>query len=139
MATVVMDTSALLRLVHPEPGHDLVCALWNRADSVVASRLADAELRAVLEAGRRTGHLSEAARDAALERWAECRDSVRVVEVTPELADTAGDLALRHGIRAGDAVVLAGALLLAPVDPVLAVWDGRLADAARSEGLRVLP
>lgn len=139
MPVVVFDTTALLRLLLPEPGNELACALWNRADVLVASRLADAEVRSVLAAGVRSARIEPDEHAAALARWEECWPALRVVEVGPDLAGQAARLAHDHGLRAGDGVVLAGALLLADAEPILAAWDGRLAAAAQAEGIRTIP
>ncbi|GMA35940.1 hypothetical protein [Demequina litorisediminis] len=61
------------------------------------------------------------------------------MEITATLMDHAAALADRRPLRAGDATHLASALLLAPANPVMGVWDRRLAAAARAEGLTVLP
>ena len=65
MAIVYLDTSALVKLVVDEPGSALAAALWDGADLVVTSRLADAEVRAVLAGGRRAGRLED---DGACDR-----------------------------------------------------------------------
>jgi uncharacterized protein len=64
----------------------------------------------------------------------------RSVELTPELADLAVDLAAGHRLRSADAVHLASALLVHSIDDVeLATFDDRLAEAAEAEGIRVVP
>ena len=50
MALVYFDASALVKLCVPEAGSALASRLWNRADVVVTSRLADVEVRAALAA-----------------------------------------------------------------------------------------
>lgn len=139
MSLVYFDTSALLKLVLPEPSTELMCALWNRADAVVTSRLADAELRAVLRAGERSGHLTDAQYAQALERWQALWPALRKVEVTAGLADRAAALAEEIGLRAGDGLHLAAALLLEEAGVVFAAAEGRLAEAARDLRLHVLP
>jgi len=60
-----------------------------------------------------------------------------VIELDGALAQSAGELAEAHGLRAGDAVQLASALLSRA--PVLATWDVALARAATEAGLAVAP
>ncbi len=55
VALVYFDASALVKLCVPEAGSALASRLWNRADVVVTSRLADVEVRAALAAGPAAG------------------------------------------------------------------------------------
>lgn len=139
MSLVYFDSSALLALVHNESASALVRALWDRADAVFASRLTDAEVRAVLRAGERSGRVSKEAAGHALERWRRMWPALRKVEVTASIAERAADLAEEHGLRAGDGVQMASVELLAPANPIVAVTDVRLAGVATALGLRVLP
>jgi predicted nucleic acid-binding protein len=59
--------------------------------------------------------------------------------VSQDLADTATDLALEHGLRSLDALHLAAALALPADDLLVASWGKRLHAGARSAGLRLLP
>lgn len=138
MTTVYLDTSALVRLVHPEPGSTLAAALWDRASLVATSRSSDVELRSVLAAAERRGLLSEDALAAALDRWGRLWAGMYVVELVPAVAERAAELVAAHPLRGGDAVQVASALTLAP-HVVMAVWDEHVAAAAHAEGLEVLP
>jgi len=64
-------------------------------------------------------------------------EQIGVIELDPALAWSAGGLAELHGLRAGDAVQLASALLSSA--PVLATWDAELRRAALEVGLAVAP
>ncbi|WP_084106538.1 type II toxin-antitoxin system VapC family toxin [Demequina sp. NBRC 110056] len=139
MAVVYVDTSALVKLCVLETGTPLAVGLWKHADALVTSRIADAEVRSVLAAAERIGRIDAAPAAQARDRWKELWPSLATVEVTPAIAQHAGDLADRRPLRAGDAIHLASALLLAEAKPILAAWDRRLADAGRAEGLTVLP
>ena len=139
MALVYFDTSALVKLLVLETGSPLAVALWERADAVVTSRIADVEVKSVLAAAERIGRIDAALAAAARDRWTELWPGLAKVEVTATLADHAADLADRRPLRAGDALHLASALLLRDANPVVAVWDKRLSSAARAEGLTVLP
>lgn len=70
--------------------------------------------------------------------WEQLRSGVRVVEVTPALADEAARLAEDHVLGAAGAVHLASAMVLSEADVVLVVWDARLRDAALAAGLPVV-
>ncbi|MFW2512786.1 type II toxin-antitoxin system VapC family toxin [Demequina sp. SO4-13] len=139
MSLVYMDTSALVKLCVHETGTPLAVGLWKHADALVTSRIADAEVRSVLAAAERIGRMDAAPAAQARDRWKELWPSLAAVEVTASLATHAGDLADRRPLRAGDAIHLASALLCAEASPVFVAWDGRLAAAARAEGLTVLP
>lgn len=139
MATVYFDTSALVKLLVLETGSPLAVALWERADAVVTSRIADVEVKSVLAAAERIGRIDAAPAAAARDRWKELWPGLAKVEVTAALSEHAAELADRRPLRAGDALHLASALLLKEAKPMFAAWDRRLAAAGRAEGLTVLP
>ncbi|MGC4175532.1 type II toxin-antitoxin system VapC family toxin [Demequina sp.] len=139
MAIVYFDTSALVKLLVLETGSPLAVALWERADAVVTSRIADVEVKSVLAAAERIGRIDAFPAAAARDRWKELWPGLAKVEVTEALTDRAADLADRRPLRAGDALHLASALLLKDAGVILAAWDRRLTAAGRAEGLTVLP
>lgn len=139
MALVYFHPGALVRLCMPAPGSGVAAALWDGADTVVTSRLADLEVRAVLAGGLRIGKLDGAGHERARERWGRLWRGLWTVELANALTEHAADLAERHPLRATDAVHLASALVLASPDLAVLSWDGQFTDAARAEGLRVLP
>src|SRR6187455_1152358 len=101
MAIVYFDSSALVKLCVLETGSPLAVALWERADAVVTSRIADAEVRSVFAAAERIGRIDAAPAAWARDRWSELWPSLMKVEVTADLAERAGDLADRRPLRAG--------------------------------------
>lgn len=139
MTLVYFDTSALLKLCVAERGSELATRLWDRADAVVTSRLADPELRAVLAAARRAGRLDRATAASAVSAWDRMSPALYVVEVSERVTASAAGLLRSHPLRAADAVHLASALLCSAGATVMAAWDDHLAAAARAEGLTVLP
>ncbi|WP_062305798.1 type II toxin-antitoxin system VapC family toxin [Demequina subtropica] len=139
MALVYLDTSALLKLCVLETGSDLAVALWEAADALVTSRLADAEARSVLASAERIGRIDAAPAAQARDRWSELWPGLIKVEVSPAVTERAAELVDRRPLRAGDAIHLASALTLTGTELVFAAWDRRLAAAARAEGLQVLP
>ncbi len=122
------ETSAFLKLLVVEQGSETVAQAWMAADSVVAARLLYPEARAGLASALRGGRVPKRVypgRKAALEEhWRE----LDIVEITPALAQTAGDLAEQHGLRGYDAVHLA-AVLRIQVDAMVTA-DGDLLRAA---------
>lgn len=139
MSLVYFDSGALLALVHQESTSALMRALWDRADGVIASRLADAEVRAVLRAGERAGRINADVAGQGVARWRELWPALRKVEITPTITERAADLAEEHGLRAGDGIQLASVELLRPANPIVALTDARLAGVATDLDLRVLP
>jgi len=141
MALVYLDASALVKLCVPEPGSELASALWNRADLVVTSRVADAEVRAALAAGERAGIVDPLARRRGVDLWDTLWAALTVVEVSPQVSARAADLigSCPVPLRGADALHVASALAVAHDDTVVAAWDEHVAGAARSRGLRVLP
>lgn len=141
MALVYFDASALVKLCVREPGSELASALWNRADVVVSSRLADAEVRAALAAGERAGVLDPLARRRGAALWDDLSAGLHVVEVTADVAARAAELlaACPVPLRAADALHVASALAVAHEDTVVAAWDDHVAGAARSRRMHVLP
>jgi predicted nucleic acid-binding protein len=102
----------------------------DRADGWFTCRIGFVEtVRAVGLAGGRT-----AARTVR-EEW----HMFEVVEVSGRLAEEAAELAIGRELRSLDALHLAAALTLPLEDLFLATWDRRLYEAARAEGLELIP
>lgn len=153
--TVVADGSAVVKLYVPEVGHDRVEGV---AEPLTVSALAVVEVHSAFWCKCRMGDLTSAQAavlcaqfDADLDRSATSIEHdlpptelphFIVVECSGDVISGATRLAARHGLRAGDAVQLATALAVrAAVNDAttLLSFDQNLADAARAEGLRVLP
>ncbi len=136
---VLIDASAVAKLLLAEEGRDRALDIWERADLIFASRLLYPEVVAALAAARRAGRLGgrghRSARAEFEARWRQ----VQIVELDDGLARAAGDVAEWLGLRAGDAVHLASALLLADPEMTLSTWDRDLARAAHEAGIPVAP
>ena len=139
MPLVYFDPSALVKLLTEEPGSDLAAELWDGCDAAVASRLAYPEVCAALAAAGRNHDLTERELIAAGRAWGEYWAAIRPVELTTAVGQHAGRLTRSHALRGADAVHLASALAVSDSDLVMAVWDRRLHQGARSAGLRVAP
>ena len=97
MAVVYFDSSAFVKLLVNEDGNDLAIELWDGCDAAVSSRLAYPEVRAALAAAARSGRI-DADELALLERdWEMYWSAVNVIELTPGVARSAGDLCREHG------------------------------------------
>ena len=65
---------------------------------------------------------------------------VAVAEVSRQVIRRAAELAVRHVLRAYDAVLLAAALVVREADEIrFACWDDELRQAAHSENLTLAP
>lgn len=139
MAVAFFDSSALVKLVIDEDGSDLAARLWDGADAVVASRLARPEVGAALSAARRAKRLDQARERRARREWDVYWSAVRVIELTPSVAEDASRLATTLVLGGADAVHLASAMTLIEAEPILVAWDARLRTAALRAGLAVVP
>lgn len=139
MALVYFDSSALVKLVLDEGGSDLAAALWNACDVALSSRLAYPEVCAALAAAGRNHDVTESEASSAASDWEQFWSSMRPVELSADVARSAGSLAATHHLRGADAVHLASALALGSTDLTVAVWDKRLHAGAAAVGLAVAP
>jgi uncharacterized protein len=139
VAIVYFDASAVVKLVIDEDGSDLAARLWDRCDAALASRLAYVEVCAALAASHRNNDLSKSALETALAGFDAFWASMRPLEITEEIQLRAGLFAREHALRGADAIHLASATAVSNPELVMAVWDHRLAEGARAEGLAVSP
>ncbi len=133
---VAVDSSALVKLLLVEDGSELARLVWQRADAVIATRLARVESAAALTAARRAGRLRRAGETRAHAELESLWVEVAVRELTHRLELVATRLARLHTISGADAIHLAAAT---DARGVLLTWDRRLGGAATMEGLAVLP
>lgn len=134
---VYLETSALVKLLRDEPGADEARAAASRPNLRVTCVVTYPEAcSALARAARLRPGDGRRARRELDEFWPE----VHLVEVDEPLARRAGDLAMKHRLRGMDAVHLAAALELREVSDLwLASWDEELREAARAEGLGLIP
>jgi uncharacterized protein len=124
--TVYLDTSALLKLLVREDDSTALRADLAARPVRVSSALVRTELRRAL---RRIDARAAASVDRLL-------DGLALVPLDDALLDAAGRLD-PAGLRSLDAVHLASALRVAPVEAVV-TYDRRMAEAAQQLGLSVL-
>ena len=112
-----------------------------RTGRVATSRLSAIEVASALARREREGAFTAAERDRALKRLNADLAAWILLELTAELTADAQMLLIRHGLRSGDAVQLASCLYLQREIGErisFAVFDDRLATAARAEGLTLI-
>ncbi len=124
-----LDSSALVKLVLPEPETDALLELLADWQERVSSALAAVE---VSRAARR------ASEDEAVHRRArQVVAGIDLVTIDDEVLRIASTLEPRT-LRSLDAIHLASALVLQPDLGALVAYDQRLAEAARLQGMTVL-
>jgi uncharacterized protein len=139
--TRYFDASALVKRYVRETGSVMVRQLL--ASGIVAtSRLSEVEVASGIVRRAREGAFTAARRDRALAAVQRDMPAFAIVEVIPDVTADALALLLRHPLRASDAIQLASCLYLQRQlnQPVpLVAFDRRLLDAARAEGVSVVP
>ncbi len=131
------DTSALIPLVVGEPASSTCGRLWNEATRVVSTRLIYPEARAALAQAQRMSRLTVVELEQAVDELDSIALEINYIEVSAELATSAGDLAQAHGLRGYDAVHLASAVLVNDEELAFVTGDRELAAAAQSIGISV--
>lgn len=121
------DSSALVKLVVKEPESDLLKQHLRGYSRVVASKLAAVE---VVRAVRRIDPGSVAAAFRLIR-------SLDLVALDATVIDRAASLEPQE-LRTLDALQVASALRLSPLDPVFVTYDEKTARAATHAGLRTL-
>ena len=138
--TAYFDTSALAKLLRPEPGSDIARAAVVAADMRTTSAISYPELCATMAGwDRRPGAPAMRAAGRELESfW----PSLFALEVAESTARHAGEIALRHRLRGMDAIHVASALEVAGESREtlsFVSWDQDQREAARKEGLALVP
>jgi uncharacterized protein len=144
--SVFADTSALVKLYANENGHD-----WMRAigEPIVISALTRVELPSALWAKQRRGEARPASVGLAVAKFEadyygtdDSEPRFDKVLLADHVLAGAARVAARVGLRPGDAIQLASALVARHADrhvATMATFDVRLRDAAAIEGFHVLP
>ena len=144
MASVYLDTSALVKLYIEEEGTERVTALTAERDDVqvIVLDITLIESRSAVRRRQREGDIPRADADRLLERMEEdAAVSFLLQPSTSAVMEEAARLIDRHPLRAYDALQLAGCLVAGQHMPgplTFVCADTRLCEAARSEGLTTL-
>jgi uncharacterized protein len=135
------DASALVKRYVRESGTPTVRRLL-RQEQAATSRLSEAEISSALCRRLREGGLTARQYQRVLEALRADLARLEIVELSPAVVAAVHPLLARHGLRAGDALQLASALMLREAvgdELALVAYDERLHAAARIEGFRVRP
>jgi len=113
MRVYFFDSSGLVKRYVQEKGSDWVLSATDpaRGNVVYVSRVAGVEVVSAIARLHRGRFLSDADARMCLERFRyDLVRQYRVIELRPDVADRAMDVAERYGLRAYDAVQLASAI-----------------------------
>ncbi len=126
---IYLDSSAIVKLVLPEPETEALLELLAGNPERITSALARVE---VMRAARRVGESA-----STIRRAEEVLNRLGLFKVDTEVIKIAAGLDPR-GLRALDAIHLATALCLGDQLGGMVVYDTQLAEAAEANGLSVL-
>jgi uncharacterized protein len=134
------DTSALVKQYLQEAGSKLVLELLKSGEKVYTASLTYAETHAAFSRRTREGRLTRETTKRLARRFDKDWESYDIVVLSENVFRLARQMLYRHPLRSADAIHLASALLLARTSP-RSSWsfvcaDGRLCDAAKSEGFQ---
>jgi predicted nucleic acid-binding protein len=135
------DSSALLPLLVREAASATMRACYEADPDVCAGWTTPIECVSAISRREREGAMTEAGAEGAIRRLRALWASVRIVPADERVAAAAMRALRVHALRAADAVQLAAALVIAesrPLEWEFVCLDGRLAAAARREGLNVI-
>ncbi len=133
------DSSAIVKLLVPEPGSDVGAEVWNTAEQRVAGSIAYPEVKAALAAAHRLGRVSKRAIGVASLELDELWGQTASIVIDDGIAHLAGELAQSQALRGFDAVHLACALAADDDECVMVTWDRDLHEASTQCGLPVAP
>jgi predicted nucleic acid-binding protein len=137
-----LDTSALVKLYVSEDGSRALRAYAVRWEALATSVVAYAEARAAFARLLRSGRTTARQHGRRLRRLNLDWDDYVRIELTPELAREAGNLAELHALRGFDSIHLASGLWLKERSAsglVFAAYDRRLHAAAGAAGMTTYP
>lgn len=134
------DTSALVKQYLQEAGSKLVLELLKSGEKVYTASLTYAETHAAFSRRTREGRLTRETTKRLALRFDKDWESYDIVVLSENVFRLARQMVYHHPLRSADAIHLASALLLARTSP-RSSWsfvcaDGRLCDAAKSEGFQ---
>ena len=136
------DASALVPLFVNQQTSERMSELRAQNNMVVAWSLSELEFHSAIRRLRREGQLSDADTRKVFKQFEAFWNEVRTIDLIDAVKLRARRILALHSLRASDAVQLGAALVAAEDDArriEFVCLDGRLADAARHEGFRILP
>ncbi|HXQ23205.1 MAG TPA: type II toxin-antitoxin system VapC family toxin [Candidatus Acidoferrales bacterium] len=143
--TFFLDSSALIKLYHQEPGTERVEEIFAASSTALfISELAAVELQSALARKVRTGEITVQAEEEPVRNFEQdCADRFVIEPLTSAVVQQAKDLLKKHGhqraLRSLDALQVATfAIVRAREEAVFVCADGRLCGVAKAEGSSAL-
>jgi uncharacterized protein len=139
---VYLDTSALVKLYVSEQSSRALRALASKSQALATSVVAYAEARAAFARLQRSGSTNSREHGRRVRRLDDDWDDYVRVELTPELARAAGNVAELYGLRGFDSIHLASGLWLrerSGTPLAFAAYDRRLHAAAALARITTYP
>lgn len=131
------DSSALVSLCTKEPRSTIAGRFWRRFPDRAISWTTPVEIASALARLQRENRISEAQRLIAESRLVRLESNIFVIEPLQRIIDLARTLPLKYGLRAGDSIQLASALVWCkeiPKNKDFVCGDQRLLSAAEDTG-----
>ena len=144
--TFFLDSSALIKLYHQEPGTERVEEIFTASEtSLIISELAVVELHSALARKIRTGEITLQAEEEVVRNFEkDCADRFVIEPLTSAVVKQAKELLTKHGhqkaLRSLDALQMASFTIVRARDEevVFVCADGRLCDIVKAEGYAAL-
>jgi predicted nucleic acid-binding protein len=134
---VYCDTSVLIKTIFKEPGSESAWQVWSTGETLVGSRIVQAESAAAVSRAHRSGRVSQpefmVARQALRQRW----NDLTLIELSPQAVNLAVELTEWLALRTLDALHLSTAVTLGE-GVTMATADRELKDAALALGIPVI-
>ena len=130
----------MIKLLVDEPGAEETRSAYSEADGIRTTAIAHVEATAALARMRKGRRLTPTQLNRAVDDLENIWRGIFSHAVDDVLLAKAAESARTHSLRAYDAVHLAGALSFAGGEELeFACWDKELRDAARKNGLVLIP
>jgi predicted nucleic acid-binding protein len=126
-----------VKLVLDEPGTEDTRTLYASVVSIHSSRLLVPEAHAAVARAKRNGRFTRSGAQRVDELLPRLLAEVRPVELEEGVADRAGLIARKTGLRGSDAVHLASFECIEDGDALLVAADGELSRAAEALGYAI--
>lgn len=138
---IFWDSSAIVPLLVTEPASEAVCEILRSEPAMLVWWATPIECLSAIARREREGGMDQVSADQARQALRALSPAWNEIVASEELREHASRLLLRHPLRSADALQLAAAMVWArgrPRHHSFCTLDGRLAEAARSEGFYLI-
>ena len=121
-----LDTSAFVPMMVREPSSEACRDLWDKAGSLVSTRLLHVEATAALARAANAGRIRKSSLPDRLARLEELRQRIQMIELDEPLLENAAWFAATFGLRGYDATHCAAGVAIGSEGSVLASGDRKM-------------